>query len=186
MTRSDINYLIKLIQLHRPYFASRFDDTIYKELINEWERLMGPYEYKDVKNNLEKFLKDEANANKEPDAYNLIRGLLTIKEKQEGTMYQVSCQFCGRYMNRLELGKHEDRCRSINYLKRLYKKYYNQELADIRELYQMSEDNFDKAYIRVLERVRPLVTNKMEYRGITNVIETYYGRPPIFGIDEII
>lgn len=185
MTRNDVNNLVKIIQVHRPYFVTRLGDEIYKELVNEWTRLMEPYDYEDVKANLEKFLMNENNYGREPDAYQLIRGLLTTKDKEENSKGKVYCMFCNRIMTRLEIHEHEDRCRSIKYLKRLYKKYFKRELEDIAELYNMPGEDFDKAYIFVLEKALPYMTDLTEKRGVTNVIETYYGREPKYKVSEL-
>ena len=61
MTRSEVTKLVDIIVIHRPYFKSRLGDKIYQDLLIEWERIMGPYDFQDIKDNLEKFLKDEAN-----------------------------------------------------------------------------------------------------------------------------
>ena len=185
MVKADVKKLVDLIVIHRPYFKSRLGDAIYLDLLNEWERIMGPYDYEDIEDNLEKFLKDENNYGREPDAYQLIRGLLTIEDKNTNRSGRVTCQFCGRVFNRLEVYEHEDRCRSIKYLKKLYKNYLLRELEDIQALYNMRDEDFNKAYIRVLEIVLPKVRNKIEKHGIENVIETYYGRPAKHGIEDL-
>ena len=185
MTRNDVNDLIRIIQVHRPYFVTRLGDEIYKDTVNEWTRLMEPYDYEDVKNNLENFLKNENNYGKEPDAYQLIRGLLTTKDKEENSKGKAYCMFCNRLLPLTELHEHEDRCRSIKYIEKLYRKYFNRQLVDKPELYRMRNTDFDKAYIKVLEKVLPMVTESIEKKGITNVIETYYGREPKYRIEEI-
>lgn len=185
MTRLEVKQLVDLIEVHRPYFASRLGDKILANLMTEWERIMSPYEFEDIRNNLEKFLKDENNFGKEPDAYQLIRGLLTIEDKKEGNNGKVQCMFCGRVMSRLEIHKHEDRCRSIKYITKLYKRYLKRELADKRVLYDMEDKEFNEKYIHVLERVYPFLTNITEKRSMSNVIETYYGREPKYTINEV-
>ena len=49
----------------------------------------------------------------------------------------------------------------------------------------MTDKDFDKSYIYVLEKALPNVTDIIEKKGITNVIETYYGREPKYGIEEL-
>ena len=186
MEKSDVKNLVDLIVIHRPYFKTRLGDNIYQELLNEWTRIMGPYDYEDIKANLEKFLKDENNYGKDPDAYQLIRGLYTSEEKAQGSKGKVYCMFCNRIMSRLEIHKHEDRCRSIHYIDRLYKRFFHKELANKREMYEMVDSEFNKKYINVLEAVYPLVTNLSEKKSISNVIETYYGREPKYTLDEVL
>ena len=185
MTKADVKKLVDLIVIHRPYFKSRLGDSIYLELLNEWERIMGPYDFEDIKGNLEKFLMNENNYGKDPDAYQLIRGLLTTKDKEENSKGKVYCMFCKRIMSRLEIHQHEDRCRSIKYLQRIYRKYFKRELEDLARLYNMTNKDLDKANIYVLEKALPNVTDKIKKKGITNVIETYYGRDPKYGIEEL-
>lgn len=107
-----------------------------------------------------------------------------MEQKKENNKGKIACQFCGRYLPILEMRKHEDRCRSVKYLKRLYKDYFNKEL-EVKDLYNLNDETFDKSYIKVLEKVLPMITNEVERRGITNVIETYNGRPPIYEISDL-
>ena len=85
----------------------------------------------------------------------------------------------------LEIREHEDRCRSIRYLQRLYSKYFNRTLGELEKLYNIPKKEFDEQYIKVMEKALPLVKNESEKRSMYNVIETYYGRPPKYKVDEI-
>lgn len=185
MTRTDVIRIIDKIVIHRPFFKSRLGDKVLTNLIIEWEKIMEPYDYEDIENNLDAFFRDENNYGREPDAYQLIRGLYKSKEKEEKNKGNVGCQFCGRVLTQLEMEKHEPRCRSIKYLQRLYAKYFNRTLADLEKLYNIADKEFNEDYIKVLERTLPLVKNEAEKRSMSNVIETYYGRPPKFSIDEV-
>ena len=185
MERIDIIKLIDFITIHRPNFVSRLGDKIYKNMVNDWERIMGPYDYEDIFNNLENFLKEEKNYGKEPDAYQLIRGILTKEDKKTNKSGRVSCQFCGRWFNRLEVYKHEDRCRSVKYLDRMYRKLLNRQLLNKKELYEMNDKEFDEKYIKSLEYLLPHMTNILDIRGTTNTIETYYGREPKYSFYEV-
>lgn len=186
MERPEVIKLIDFITIHRPNFVSRLGDKIYKNMVTDWTRIMGPYDYDDIFNNLENFLKDERNYGKDPDAYQLIRGLLTIEDKKTNSLGRVACQFCGRWFNRLELHNHEDRCRSVKYLKKVYKKYLNSNLNVNKELYEMNQEEFDKRYINTLEKALPRVTDILDKRGMTNVIETYYGREPKYTFEQVV
>lgn len=186
MERPEVIKLIDFITIHRPNFVSRLGDKIYKNMVTDWTRIMGPYDYDDIFNNLENFLKDERNYGKDPDAYQLIRGLLTTEDKKTNSLGRVACQFCGRWFNRLELADHEDRCRSVKYLKKVYKKYLNSNLNVNKELYEMNQEEFDKRYINTLEKALPRVTDILDKRGMTNVIETYYGREPKYTFEQVV
>lgn len=186
MERPEVIKLIDFITIHRPNFVSRLGDKIYKNMVTDWTRIMGPYDYDDIFNNLENFLKDERNYGKDPDAYQLIRGLLTTEDKKTNSLGRVACQFCGRWFNRLEIHNHEDRCRSVKYLKKVYKKYLNSNLNVNKELYEMNQEEFDKRYINTLEKALPRVTDILDKRGMTNVIETYYGREPKYTFEQVV
>lgn len=185
MERTEVIKLIDFITIHRPNFKSRLGDKIFKDMVNDWTRIMGAYDYEDVFDNLETFFQNENNYGREPDAYQLIRGLLTTEDKKTNSLGRVSCMFCGRWFNRLEIHEHEDRCRSIKYLQKVYRNYFSRELEDLPKLYDMNNQDFEKAYMYVLEKALPMVTDPVERKGITNVIETYYGREPKYGIGEI-
>lgn len=186
MERIEVIKLIDFITIHRPNFVSRLGDKIYKNMVTDWTRIMGLYDYDDIFNNLENFLKDERNYGKDPDAYQLIRGLLTTEDKKTNSLGRVACQFCGRWFNRLELHNHEDRCRSVKYLKKVYKKYLNSNLNVNKELYEMNQEEFNKRYINTLEKALPRVTDILDKRGMTNVIETYYGREPKYTFEQVV
>lgn len=185
MERAEVIKLIDFITIHRPNFKSRLGDKIFKDMVNDWTRIMGAYDYEDVFDNLETFFQNENNYGREPDAYQLIRGLLTTEDKKTNSLGRVSCMFCGRWFNRLEIHEHEDRCRSIKYLQKVYRNYFSRELEDLPKLYDMNNQDFEKAYMYVLEKALPMVTDPVERKGITNVIETYYGREPKYGIEEM-
>ena len=53
-------------------------------------------------------------------------------------------------------------------------------------LYNLADKEFNEKYIKVMERALPLVKNEAEKKSMSNVIETYYGRPPKFSIDEVL
>lgn len=185
MQKLEVKELVDIITIHRPYFKSRLGDNIYQELLTEWTRIMGPYDFEDIKNNLETFLKSESNYGKDPDAYQLIKGLLTTEDKKTNSLGRVSCRFCGRWFNRLEIHNHEDRCRSVKYLDRMYRKLLNRQLLNKKELYEMSDKEFDEKYIKSLEYLLPHMTNILDIRGTTNTIETYYGREPKYSFYEV-
>lgn len=174
MTRLEVKELIDIITIHRPYFVSRLGDNILNNMMKEWERIMGPYDFEDIKNNLETFLKNENNYGKDPDAYQLIRGLLTTEDKETNSLGRVACMFCGRWFNRLEIYYHEARCRSIKHIEREYRKYLNRELADKIELYRMTDEEFDERYIKALEFLLPHMTDEERIRDTKKAIETYY------------
>ena len=186
MTRSEVMQLIDKIVIHRPYFKTRLGEKILSNLIIEWTNIMEPYDYEDVVNNLDAFFRDENNYGREPDAYQLIRGIYKTKDKEQNGKGKVRCQFCGRVLTFLELQQHEARCRSVKYLQRLYEKYFNRKLADLEMLYNLADKEFNEKYIKVMERALPLVKNEAEKKSMSNVIETYYGRPPKFSIDEVL
>lgn len=174
MTRQEVIKLIEFITIHRPNFRSRLGDKILKDMIEDWTRILGPYDYDDIFNNLEEFFKDERNYGKDPDAYQLIKGVLTTEDKKTNNLGRVSCQFCGRWFNRLEIYHHEPRCRSIKHIERECRKYLNRELEDKAELYRMTDEEFNERYIKALEFLLPHMTGEERIRDTKTAIETYY------------
>ena len=155
MTRDEINNSIQKIVLYRPFFKIDNENQL-NAMINEWYLQLEEYDYEDVESKLNSFLADESNNNKIPNPYMLKSGLYKTKQKFKDGEVRVRCMFCGKvveYYN--ELNKHENRCRSIKYLKSIYPRYFNRTIDDetTKDLQNMSEYNFRKNYYLILEKV---------------------------------
>lgn len=187
MTRVEVSDLLDRIKIYRNFFAYGLDQTQKVKMVDEWEKVLQPYDAKDINKNLDIFVRSEENKDKIPDVFQLVRNTLTIVDKKSKGKVFTRCMFCGRKIDyKFEARKHEDRCRSIRYMVKLNKQFYNKEL-DLPKLYNMQDKEFNEIYIKRLRIILVKVkeTNPLEARGIENVIETYFGRPPKYKISEI-
>lgn len=156
MTKKEVGDLINRLKLYRVYYFNQLDKDDFLKMKNEWYLQLEEYDYEDVESKLNSFLTDERNENKIPNPYMLKSGLYKTKQKFKDSEVRVRCMFCGKvveYYN--ELNKHEDRCRSIKYLKSIYPRYFNRTIDDetTKDLQNMSEYNFRKNYYLILEKV---------------------------------
>lgn len=163
MTLEETSNLLDKIKLYRPYFAGHLDKTGLIQLKKEWFDKLESYDTEDINSKLEEFLKDGDNLNKQPDVYQLIKNCKTKKQKQNQSII-TSCKFCGRWLEYKDLHEHQDRCRSINYIKRLYLKYFPNREVPLKELYEISNEEFDSNYYKILEIVSSKLTGEEKER----------------------
>lgn len=185
MTLNETGDLLNKIKLYRPYFAGQFDKSGLDRLKREWHRILEPYEYEDINAELDDFLKDGDNLSKQPDVYQLIKYCKTKKQKKI-TTFKTTCKFCNRIMDYSEIPEHEDRCRSIAYLKKLYKDYFPTRDLPLKKLYGMSNDEFDDNYYKILEIVnKQIEPSSKEAKLLTNVLETRKGNKEKYKIKDL-
>lgn len=141
MTREESLKIVDKIKVYRQNFT--ITDLTYLE----WFKVLEPYDYSDVDEKLDKYLKDLDNEGRIPNPYYLIKYLKTKKEKQIVSSFKVACPLCGYYVNLEDLdGKHYDRCLSTRYIITMRKKHFDKE-TDIDVLSELSDEVFwDKYY----------------------------------------
>lgn len=174
MTLIEVGNLLDKIKLYRPYFAGHLDKTGLTRLKQEWFEKLEPYDSEDINEKLDEFLKDGDNLSKQPDVYQLIKHCKTIKDKKNFCGYTTSCKFCGRWFDMNEVHDHEDRCRSIKYIGKLYSKFFPERELPLKDLYNMSKQEFDVNYEKILDVIYPKLEGK-EKDDMKNVIESRHG-----------
>lgn len=156
ITRNEVENLLDKVKLYRAYYFNQLSSDDFLKMTNEWYLQLEEYDLEDVEDKLNEFLKDEMNNNKIPNPYMLKSGLYKTKQKfQKGKVY-TRCMYCGKTLEHGDkLNKHEDRCRSIKYLKSIYPRYFNRTIDDetTEDLKKMSDYNFKKNYYLILEKV---------------------------------
>ena len=92
-------------------------------VVEEWYKVLKNYDFDDVMEKLVDHLTSN-NSNEFPKAYQLIKELKTIKEKERETVldniYTVSCNLCEKWMSLSDFDKHYYEC-----LKEFGNKKYN-------------------------------------------------------------
>lgn len=140
-----------------------------KELIEYWCEEFTQYDYEDINNRLKELMGDERYAYQPPLLEALTKGITKKHNKVDFSQLVYYCLFCKRPFNdKSELDLHEDRCSSIKYIQRQYKRFGWPKLTgtQIKEMYNMSEEEFDEKYKVILRKVQKLTNDENEKRRI--------------------
>lgn len=186
MVFNDVERILNRIRINRPKLDKLMETTsknsAYK---SEWYKVLKDYDYEDISNSLDDWLKQETHDGFIPSAYELVRECYTIAEKNKPINFKCSCRYCGKFMTYRALDKHEKRCRDINYICQSYKKYFGQDL-DKNKLMNLDDKTFDDSYYRFLIKLLQIIEKESsEYRMIENILETKKGNKEKYAISEI-
>ena len=141
------------------------NDSIYEY----WSKELSQYEYLDIMERLKTLMGEERYSAKPPLLQAIIRGITKTSDKINFNELVYYCQFCHRpYNNYEQMVEHEDRCRSIRYIERQYKRF-NFGTVDKKELYNLSQEEFDERYKKLLKIVLEKSTNENEKQIIRNI-----------------
>jgi hypothetical protein len=138
MTRNEFNTLFKQIQ-------SEFDD--FKGDYDEWYKILCNYSYEDVLKNFKKY------TGVTPPIYlTLIKNL---KQEEKIDDWLTKCDICGKeiriYNNDMsEYDKHYRKCQKIDFINRMSQKYKGVPAAIVK-YYEMSDDELDRAYRKIMD-----------------------------------
>lgn len=163
MKKEEVENLLNYLAMEYPSFK------LDKEKIDFWLNELQQYDCNDVKYRL-KDLMASGEYKIYPPVLETITAGLTKKNKKINFKEMVCfCKFCNRGFNqREELEKHEDRCRSIRYIIKQYEKY-SLGIINKRELYAMSDEEFNARYDKLLRYVQSHTDNQSE-KNIINFI----------------
>ncbi len=155
MTRQEHLELLSEMEMFYPFFKN-------SEAREEaWYKVMYKYDFKEVMKNLEIAMENDKFQKEPPTAYYLVQDLTPTDEKINFEELVIFCPICKRAINQREEQKHTDRCRSIDYLVKAYKRKFNKEL-DKKTLWQMPDDEFDKKYFESIKKIQDTTVNEKE------------------------
>lgn len=166
MTREEVKSIVDKIQVYRQTFL------ITNNVYQEWNRILEPYDYDDVNNKLNEFFKNGDNFGRYPDAYQLTKHLMKATEKSKNKGMKIACKNCNRFLSIEEYDTHFDKCNSINYLKRNYKKYYGKVLSS-KELWALSNEKFWELYWKFNEQIVSKIQKGDEKETLMKAIEEH-------------
>lgn len=164
MTKSELAQLLSTLEMNYSFFEA----TEEKE--QAWFQVMHNYSYEEVMHNLEIAMGEDRFQKEPPQAYYLIQGLIPISKKTDFEKVIVYCPICKRALNQSEEQKHRERCQSIRYLVKQYKKWTGKDL-DKRTLWEMSEEEFQEKYDKFLHYVYEHTTDEQEKMRIGFIFE---------------
>ena len=141
------------------------DFELTEEKINYWCEQLSQYDYEDISNRLKELMSEERYSYQPPFLEAITRGITKKYNKVDFSKLVYFCRICKKAFNdKEELDIHEDRCSSIKYIKNQYKRFHWPSLTgtQIRDMYNMSEEEFDEKYKIILKKVQSLTTDEME------------------------
>lgn len=146
MERKDVTTILKRIKSNYSEFI--LDDYT----ISEWYRELKDYDIDDVMRKLEDHFRNEQYGKYPPKVYFLTKYLTKTKEKHEKENLILTCPICGRQFEEEKFDKHYGRCSSIEYIVKANKEYFDKDINK-EDLYNISDEVFDKAYYMFCKRV---------------------------------
>lgn len=184
MNLNQLDELFTKIRVHRPKFGNLLESQArYNQYRNEWYRILKEYDYQDVVDNLESWLSDSDNRFYLPDVYILTNGIYKIQEKNKPMEFKIMCPYCNKWFPYQGFKKHEDRCSSVEYIIKNYKKLFNKELSR-ENLWDLTKEEFEQKYYTSLELfLKEVEPNSLEYKNITNILKTKNGGKAIYSIN---
>lgn len=172
MTIEETTKFMKRIKQHYQDFI--IDST----KVEEWFKELKNYSYDDVNIKLEEHLKSEQFGHQIPKVYFLTKYLTPEKDKikNKANNLLVRCSLCGKVIKYSEFQNHMDRCNSVEFINLQSKKIFNKEI-DKDRYRNMSDEDFDNIYNRLLERILQTSNDIEEKTRIENyMIGNKYAR----------
>ena len=179
MSRKEVSDLLEKIQAYRQSFL------ITNAVINEWNRVLEPYDYDDVNKKLDEYFKNGDNFGKYPDVYYLIKYLKSYDEKIKTNGIGARCQICDRIVNIDNYNEHYDRCSSTEYLCNMSEKYFNRKLNK-EKLLGANREEFEKYYWEFCKKLYEKIDdNELIKHSLKNAILTHDGFEPEYSLKEL-
>lgn len=171
MNSNEVKELFVRIKALYPTFSANQD------VKNEWEKWLIEYSNDGVNKNLTKWY--EERPDEIPKIVNLINEFIRVKPRYRF----IACNYCKtsfRDDDIESLKEHEDRHRSVKYIKR--KEHLLNQNYDENKLMSMNDEAFEKAYDRFLELIYQVITDSSEKSLLEKCISK---TPQQFNISEV-
>ena len=126
-----------------------------------WQDELSKYDFDEVLDNFKRYAANDTYG-KIPTLYQLTTGLTQVASKLDYSKQIVYCPLCHKAMNTDEEMKHRERCSSVRYIVRKVKEYGIPNCPSMRDLYNMSQEEFDEKYDKVLKFIYKRTTNLTE------------------------
>lgn len=178
MDKRQVMDVLEKIQAYRQSFL------ITNKLIDEWYRVLEPYDYYDVNKKLDDYFRDGENFGKYPDVYYITRYLKTVEEKQIVNEPHALCQICKQPVKYENYQKHYDRCSSIEYITEMSKRYLEKNVSK-EKLLQADDKTFEKFYYSTCKVIYNKMPEGFPKHLLENVLLTYEGESPKYNLETI-
>lgn len=159
MNRNEVIALMDIISDNYPNYFQR--DKL-NGTINTWLSELCQYDKDEVMERLKELLADSKFQMKPPTLYHITLGLTPLHERVDFTKGTFYCPRCNRPFNyEPEMKTHWDRCRSVDYIIRETKKWFKKDIKR-RQLFDMSDEEFNATYDRLLHYIYEHTTDTSE------------------------
>lgn len=178
MNKEETMKLLEKIKTFRQSFL------VKKDTVDNWLNVLKDYDYKDVDQKLDEYFRESKNFGQYPDPYYLTKYLIKTDEKFSMSNIMIKCPLCFKTISQTKYDDHYDRCSSVDYVIRMYKKYYHRKLNRV-ELESLSDEKFDEMYWKFCESLYKTIPEGLQKKCLENAILSHKGLPINYSIDEI-
>lgn len=140
------------------FIRYNYNTNVDNNLFNVWFDELQQYDKNDVMSRLKEMVGYEIYQLKPPTLMALVKDVPKTQQKLDWGKGVVFCNICGKAFQVPnvkvqgaldELHKHEDKCRSMNYIIKQAKKYKDKDISR-KELWDLTDDEFNALYDRTL------------------------------------
>ena len=174
MTRVELTNFMKKINDYYPEF------TFDAGKIDSWFIQFQFYDVEDLYDKLNNHIKSELFGDKPPRINYLLKDLIRSEDKGKYVDHLAMCPICGKGVRISKFDKHYERCNSVQYIKSEMKRLYDKEINE-DELFEISDEEFNRRYINLLHRVFERPRGKWQQKILKNIL---YGAE--YSLDEIL
>lgn len=158
MTKDELKIIMQ--HLANSYRDFKLDESN----INWWYEELKDYNFNDVRNRIKEIMSEDRY--QAPTLEYIMRTLIKEENKLNWDEMVYFCSVCKKGFNDTKkLEEHEDRCRSVRYIERQIKRF-RWGNVNKRELYAMSEEEFDERYKILLRKVQERTNDELEKQRI--------------------
>jgi len=167
MTIKETNRFLLRIKEHYQEFV--IDE--YK--IDEWHKFLKDYSYEDVDKKLDEHLSSEQYGQYIPKVAFIVKYLTKEKDKGHFEDYKIQCFYCKEYLKNSEFKEHFKRCSSINYMNNQRQRFFGKDFGEttIKQLWNLSEEEFRKKYYEMLQIVKKETNDEEEKERVSALLE---------------
>ena len=144
------------------YISASYRVENSTSMIYSWLDILQEYDYEEVKQALYEAMSEDRFQRTPPQAQYLVRNLVKKYDKVDYSKQVVYCPICRRPLNQSDYEKHFDRCSSVEYVLNQCIRFNSSCRYTKRELYEMSEEDFEKYYNTILKFVMNRTTDESE------------------------
>lgn len=150
MSKEEVVNLLKFLDNNYQGF---FKDRDFDGMVKDWLDILCKYDGNEVKDRLERIMKDPYFQSHPPTAYGLVSGLTKIGEKIDWNKAVYYCDLCNKAFNDYdEMMKHRRRENSIEYITHQRKRWWGAS-TNRKELFAMDQEKFDEEYMKLLHYI---------------------------------